>query len=128
MSSQVEFATRGKSLGNLEISEETTKVQLCWKVDLSKCIDATPLVVKTSVSTSHNVEITQSTSHVVFVGSHSGIFVAVDLESGDEIWRRKFPDRIEGSAAVSFCGKFVFVGEICFVVYLDFSIYLRLNS
>ena len=128
MSSQVEFATRGKSLGNLEISEKTTKVQLCWKVDLSKCIDATPLVVKTSVLTLHNVDITQSTSHVVFVGSHSGIFVAVDLESGDEIWRRKFPDRIEGSPAVSFCGKFVFVGGICFFfVFKDFPIYSRLT-
>ena len=101
MSGRITFATRGKSLSEFEEFESISGIQFCWKVDLSKCIDASPLIVQTS----------QEKSNVVFVGSHSGIFVAVHLESGEEIWRRKFPDRIEGSAAVSFCGKFVFVGE-----------------
>ena len=37
--------------------------------------------------------------------------MAVDLETGNEVWRITLPDRIEASAAVSHCGKFIFVGE-----------------
>jgi len=66
-----------------------------------------------------NVSFNSSAQKTVFVGSHSGEFVSVNLETGNEIWRITLPDRIEASAAVSFCGKFVFVGE--FRVGLDFE-------
>jgi hypothetical protein len=71
------IGTRGKALNNEETFEPFTSIQFNWKVDLLKCIDATPTVVETS-----------ATSANVYVGSHSGFFVAVELQSGKEVWYR----------------------------------------
>lgn len=48
---------------------------------------------------------------VVFVGSHSGQFIAAELHSGAVLWRTQLSDRVESSACVSLCGQYVVVGE-----------------
>jgi hypothetical protein len=94
----VRCGTRGRSVGFVDV-ETISGLELCWKVDLAKCIDATPLVVD------------RGNAFSVYVGSHSGAFVCVDVGSGSEVWRRHLPDRIESSAAASSCGNLIFVGR-----------------
>ena len=104
-------------MGNLETLSRVTSISFAWKVDLQKCIDATPTVVETS-----------PTSTNVFVGSHSGFFVCVGLESGNEVWRIRLPDRIESAAAVSSCKKFIFVGERTIEILTNLTLFLHLES
>ena len=49
-------------------------------------------------------------SVVVYVGSHSHLFLALELTTGAEIWRVELGDRVESSACVSVCGHFIAVG------------------
>lgn len=84
----------------------TSKLSLMWAVNLEKCIDASPLLVTRTTSVSSS---SQSLT-TVYVGSHSGIIVAVDLRTGHEYWRQQLPDRIEGGAATSQDGKVVTLG------------------
>ncbi|CAN8006314.1 unnamed protein product [Ixodes hexagonus] len=76
-----------------------TKLELKWKHDLIKCIDASPLIVNY-----------KSGDSVVLVGSHSGLFCAVDALSGNCCWELQVPDRIESSACLSKCGSYVAFG------------------
>ncbi|XP_072171423.1 beta-alanine-activating enzyme-like [Diadema setosum] len=69
-----------------------------WRVDTGKCVDASPLIVKTSTGTN------------VFIGSHSGRFLAIAMETGEVLWQTILTDRVESSACLSACGKFVIVG------------------
>ena len=50
-------------------------------------------------------------SRVVFIGSHSHQFVALHLSSGHVIWRVQLGGRIEGSACLSKCARFIMVGR-----------------
>jgi outer membrane protein assembly factor BamB len=59
-----------------------------WSIDLEKCIDATPVIANAADRA------------VIYIGSHSGLFVAIDLLNGTLIWECRVPDRIESSAAV----------------------------
>lgn len=47
---------------------------------------------------------------LVFIGSHSHLFSAVDFKSGREVWTVELPDRIESSACCDPAGHHVFVG------------------
>lgn len=51
----------------------------------------------------------------MFVGSHSGQFIAAELHSGAVLWRTQLSDRVESSACVSLCGQYVVVGEFVIV-------------
>ncbi|CAB1106926.1 unnamed protein product [Ectocarpus sp. CCAP 1310/34] len=55
-----------------------------------------------------------STSHIssgtVYIGSHSGEFQALDLETGDREWSFTAGGRIESGAACSYDGSTIFVG------------------
>ncbi|KAG2865992.1 hypothetical protein PC113_g3207 [Phytophthora cactorum] len=76
-----------------------------WRVDLSKCIDASPLVVQRRDHTGAVF------STWAIVGSHSGQLVCVDaLAAGQEIWRVSLDDRIEASAALSLKHEIVYIG------------------
>lgn len=89
------FKPRGKQqrvLGSLKISER-------WKFDLGKCIDASPLIV--------NYERGDT---LVFIGSHAGRFCALSRDSGKCFWEIRVPDRIESSAGLSSCGRYVAFG------------------
>ena len=73
-----------------------------WHVPTGKCVDASPLLVE------HNSSIDGSST--VYIGSHSGIFLGIDSQSGDVKWSTQLTDRIESSACLSLCGKYVVVG------------------
>ncbi|ETL80609.1 hypothetical protein L917_18919 [Phytophthora nicotianae] len=80
------------------------ELRCAWRVDLSKCIDASPLVVQRR---DHNGVL----STWAIVGSHSGQLVCVDvLAAGREIWRVTLDDRIEACAALNVKHEIVYVG------------------
>lgn len=49
--------------------------------------------------------------HEVFIGSHSHHMYALVAETGALLWKTKLGDRIESSACVSLCGKYIIVGK-----------------
>ena len=51
-------------------------------------------------------------SAMVVVGSHSHQVAAIDLMSGKLVWQVCLPDRVESSACLSRCAKYVLVGKI----------------
>lgn len=76
-------------------------VEFEWKIDTQKCVDASPLVVVMA----------DSSSQLVFIGSHSHRFICADILTGRIRWTFVANDRIESSACVSKCGRFVIVGK-----------------
>ena len=75
-------------------------------MDTGKCVDASPLLVHLPTSAYKH------TLHsVVYIGSHSGMFLAIDWELGLVLWRAQLGDRIESSATMSSCGRYVAVGQ-----------------
>jgi acyl-CoA synthetase len=77
-------------------------LELEWKVNTLKCVDATPTLLLTA---GENLKI--------FIGSHSHQFICVDGESGHLNWTFHAQDRIESSACVSKCGNYVIFGRSC---------------
>ncbi|XP_049620063.1 beta-alanine-activating enzyme isoform X1 [Syngnathus scovelli] len=71
-----------------------------WSSDTGRCVDASPVLLVR--------EDGKGTS--VFIGSHSHRLQALDLDSGRLLWERVLGGRIEASAAVSPCGRYVVVG------------------
>lgn len=63
-------------------------------------MDASPLVVKKGLK-----------PLVVFIGSHSGVFVSLCASSGECLWKVQLSDRIESSACLSPSTSCVIVGE-----------------
>uniref|UniRef100_A0ABM5GI35 Beta-alanine-activating enzyme isoform X1 n=2 Tax=Pogona vitticeps TaxID=103695 RepID=A0ABM5GI35_9SAUR len=86
---------------NLGRTAEKWTLNIRWRSDLGKCVDASPLVV---ISTADKL------SAFVYIGSHSHIIQAIDLYSGKVKWMRTLRDRIESSACISKCGNFIIVG------------------
>ena len=76
-------------------------MNILWKFDTLKCVDATPLVVSKK---SHNFP-------SILIGSHSKQFICVNGLNGTSIWNFFAQDRIESSACVSKCGNFVIFGK-----------------
>lgn len=109
-----------------------------WSTCLTKCIDATPLVVvpyhsrlyvDSSTGCTHKVAkgsvgspveqgfgstidkvASVSTQDTVYIGSHSGEFKALGLDTGEHKWSLTLGGRIESGAACSSDGSTVFVG------------------
>jgi len=52
-----------------------------------------------------------SEEYTVYIGSHSHWFVALSVHSGVALWRTRLGDRIESTAALSACRRFVIVGQ-----------------
>ncbi|XP_041461888.1 beta-alanine-activating enzyme-like isoform X2 [Lytechinus variegatus] len=88
------------SIGPSERSGKRGKLTFeeSWRVDTGKCVDASPLVV------------CSSSSQTVYIGSHSHLFIAITMETGNVLWRTELGDRVESSACLSACGRFVIVG------------------
>ena len=72
-----------------------------WRTCLYKCIDASPLVVYSPGRCEGEV----------FIGSHGDVFMGIRLGDGEVLWECKMGDRVESSAALSMCGKYIIVGE-----------------
>ncbi|XP_065584190.1 beta-alanine-activating enzyme-like isoform X2 [Artemia franciscana] len=78
--------------GSLVIMEE-------WSCNMNKCVDASPLLVKT-----------HENYPVIFIGSHSKEFSAINGLTGEKLWTTNLGGRIESSAAISKCGKIIYIG------------------
>lgn len=88
--------------GSTEVEERSSLLlSLCesWRVNLAKCIDATPTVVEGD-----------GQAAMVVIGSHAHVVVGVEVESGEEVWRRKVGGRVEATAARGTVEDLVFVG------------------
>jgi len=86
-------------LGKYSLRNQTLQLKERWRVDLKKCVDASPLVV-----------INKHGEGVVYIGSHSHLFCAISLATGKIIWERLLPGRIESTAIVTCDGEFVCFG------------------
>ena len=80
-------------------------VALSWNVNLSKCIDASPVIVSSNGTTR------------VLIGSHSKRFCCIDFVSGAVVWERELCGRIEASPSVDPTGSRVLVGCYSGAVY-----------
>ncbi|XP_074444234.1 beta-alanine-activating enzyme isoform X1 [Larus michahellis] len=89
----------------------TAELALCirWKSNTRKCVDASPLVI---------IPAEEGVSASVYIGSHSHAMQAIDLDLGEVKWEKNLGDRIESSACVSKCGKFIVVGCYDGLVYV----------
>ncbi|KAG2465572.1 ACSF4 enzyme, partial [Polypterus senegalus] len=76
-------------------------LKLRWMLDTGKCVDASPLLLITE---------TENLCQTVYIGSHSHRMQAIDMYSGKIKWERLLGDRIESSATVTKCGRFIVVG------------------
>lgn len=79
-------------------------MELVWRADLEKCVDASPLVV-------HTQNGGPSTSRRAIIGSHAGIVLCADIDrEGEQLWTTQLDGRIEASAALSIRHELVYVG------------------
>ncbi len=84
-----------------EVATKIFDLNVSWKYDTLKCVDATPLIVyKKSYE-----------CPLVLIGSHSRQFICVNGVTGSLIWSFAAQDRIESSACISKCGHFVIFGK-----------------
>lgn len=81
--------------------DASTRIKMRWRCDTAKCVDASPLVVCGGAHA----------SAIVYIGSHSHFFYAINSDDGNIIWQSKLGDRIESSAAISKDGSKIYVGE-----------------
>ncbi|XP_074651678.1 beta-alanine-activating enzyme-like [Tubulanus polymorphus] len=88
-----ESAVKQRTVENLHLIDS-----LHWKYNTDKCVDASPLIVQ------------KCCSRVVYIGSHSRRFCAVNMDTGELLWNTALGDRIESSAAISPCGRFIVIG------------------
>ena len=74
----------------------TLSMKELWNIDLIKCVDASPVVVlhdvnnlrSRPISTNHRNDVQEPKYNAtVYIGSHSGLFVAVNLNDGRVIWK-----------------------------------------
>ena len=105
---------------NVSNVKEEFKVSVTcqWKTCLYKCIDASPLVVYSQGRSEGEV----------YIGSHSHVFMCIRLSDGKVLWESRVGNRIESSAAISTCGRYVIVGEVLvnvfFIITHLFSLFL----
>lgn len=78
-------------------------LKVSWTLDLNKCIDASPLIVITQTE--------RKCQHYCLIGSHSGRFCCVDIDSGKMVWDLNLLDRIESSACIDKTARYVYVGD-----------------
>lgn len=88
---------------------QSLSLAFAWKVDLGKCIDASPLVIQRETG--------RSISAWAIVGSHSARIACIDVNSGVTIWHRELDDRIEACAALSVKNEFIYVGTYSGALY-----------
>ncbi len=86
---------------NLSPNKFSLQFSVRWRVDTGKCVDSSPLLC-----------CGLGGGPVVFIGSHSGLFLCLEECSGTVKWRQQLPDRIESSPCLSLCGHFVAVGKL----------------
>jgi hypothetical protein len=78
------------------------KLSKRWQLDLSKCIDASALIVQ--------VALKKKWKTLIYIGSHASRFVCVHFDTGKIVWEQQLDDRIEASASVSHPLGLVYIG------------------
>ncbi|KNC99536.1 uncharacterized protein SPPG_04926 [Spizellomyces punctatus DAOM BR117] len=89
--------------------QKKLKLRVQWKVNLEKCVDASPVLL---IKAEDERQVLMT-----YIGSHAGIFSAIDVLTGTLIWQAQIRGRIESSACVTRDGKVVVVGSYDFRVY-----------
>ena len=94
---------------NVKESISTQSIKEMWSVDLLKCVDASPVVVlkddienlecqNDSVPLLPGKHLGKSSIKdkfaTVYIGSHSGVFMAVNLNDGSVIWKQRLGGKI----------------------------------
>ena len=91
---------------NFNNAQGKVSVSCKWGTCLYKCIDASPLVV-------HALGRSEGE---VFIGSHSRhMFMCIRLNDDKVLWESRLGDRIESSAVLSFCGRYVIVSKVLYI-------------
>ncbi|PRP85412.1 hypothetical protein PROFUN_06958 [Planoprotostelium fungivorum] len=105
--------------GFTSLSPQTVPQKLqgnLWSVDLSKCVDASPLITlhyngvdRHKYSCPEKIPGKDVITRA-YIGSHSGRFLCVDVDSGRIVWEARLSDRIESTAAVDMDGEIIYIG------------------
>ncbi len=74
-----------------------SKLEVSWKYNMQKCVDSSPLVL------------INDKKNVIYAGSHSGLIICLDLDSGINIWSNNINQHIESPLIASNNGKVVYV-------------------
>ena len=89
---------------------QSTKLNVCQSVFFAKSPNLMSAQCTTPTVCVYNRDDGDEASWVTFIGSHSGLFFAIDVLSGDILWQVLLTDRIMSSAVLSAYGKYVIVG------------------
>lgn len=89
-----------QSLCSNQYTLSSLSLHKLWTVPTGKCVDSSPLVV------------TIDYRPIVYIGSHSGILLAIQLNDGVVIWKTQLPDRLESSPCLSICGHYIIIGTV----------------
>ncbi|ORX45414.1 acetyl-CoA synthetase-like protein [Piromyces finnis] len=94
-----------KNLGNTmcQFHNQTT-------FNFKKCIDASPTISISKVS--------DHLEYSCFIGSHSSLFMSINITKKSVNWKVSLNDRIEGSACLSLCGRYIIVGCYDYYIYI----------
>lgn len=76
------------------------KLEVLWSVPTGQCVDASPLVVQKE----------GEERYTVYIGSHSGLFLAIEVAGGSVLWQTELGGRVESSACASQSGRYISVG------------------
>lgn len=79
------------------ITQDLIQLNLNWKYDLTKCVDASPTIF-----------LHRSKGYCVAVGSHSHMVVILLLKTGELISKLDLPDRVESKILIE--GDHIYVG------------------
>ena len=74
---------------------------LKWSFDMKQCVDSSPLILQKS----------GEKQQLLFIASHSGLFVCLDAKSGEVIWSITLKNRIEASPCVASDGSRIMIGS-----------------
>lgn len=88
-------------------SHKRKMIDVLWSFNTGKCVDASAVISSSG-----------DNGGVVFIGSHSHRFFALLEKNGELLWEVIFGDRIESSACLSQCQKYVIVGCYDSCVYI----------
>ena len=84
------------------------KIDCAGRMLINYCVVFQAVVICCSC---HSRNDSDDVSWLMYIGSHSGLFFAIDVFSGDTVWQALLTDRIMSSAALSSCGRYVIVGQ-----------------
>ncbi|KAF7231820.1 hypothetical protein EG68_12051 [Paragonimus skrjabini miyazakii] len=103
-----EIFTKGSTIYSSIDSLEGSYLEVAWRFPLGKCVDASALVLCPGTSSSE--------PPLVFIGSHSGQFSSLQLDTGEPFWHcssEAIGGRIEAAATYGyFSSAFVSVGTL----------------